>query len=447
MGEGSKKSRFSANNTEETHDLKNTLLSGIGVTLGLGAMILASHPKLLALNIPPGPLLGIASASFIVSLIGLYGLKNQWPTRTIAWGAMIAYTVIISLTIHFTGGPVTPMPAVYLLIVAAASFLIGHRGATVIALLSVIFYALILLGEYAEALTIVDIWRLEFSTKGRGDLLIINWLTLSIPTLMMSQLAGTLAQRLKQTNINLRESERLRDNLTHMIVHDLRNPITALNGGLDVLYMALSNKIEDDEKRLLQNARHSNKVLLGLVNEILDINKMEAGKFELNLADTNLADIVIQNTDALRAAAELEGQHIDVALSSTETYVKCDAQLIGRVIANFLTNAFKHTPEGGTITTALEQDTAAQSIIISVIDTGPGIPADYQQRIFEKFVQVKGQQNKRRGTGLGLTFCKMVIEAHGGKIWVESELGKGSKFSFSLPISGPDTNLIDETNL
>lgn len=447
MGDASKKPRLSVNDTEEARDLQNTLLIGASVTLGLGAMILASHPSLLALNIPALPLLFIASMSFLISLVGLYGLKNNWPIQSISWGTMVTYTVIISLTIHFTGGPVTPMPAVYLLIVGAASFLIGRKGATVIAFLSVTLYALILLLEYVGALPIVDIWHLKFSTEGRGYLLFINWLTLSIPTLMMSQLAGTLAQRLKQTNINLRESERLRDNLTHMIVHDLRNPITALMGGLDVLYMALSDKIEDDEKRLIQNARHSNKVLLGLVNEILDINKMEAGKFELNLTMTNLADIVIQNTDALRAAAELEGQQIEVALSSTETLVKCDAQLIGRVIANFLTNAFKYTPEGGTITTALENDAAGQVITISVIDTGPGIPADYQQRIFDKFVQVKEKGNKRRGTGLGLTFCKMVVEAHNGHIWVESELGKGSRFSFSLPVCGPENCVIEETIL
>ncbi len=444
MGDKPRKSSLMSNNIDETHDLRNALLVGGAVTLGLGAMILASEPWLLALNIPPLPLSFIAFTSFLVTLVGLYGLKANWTTRSIAWGTMIMYTLIISLTIHFTGGPVTPMPAVYLLIVGATSFLIGRRGATLIAIFSVVLYAIILILEYTGVAPLVDIWRVGFSTHDRGPLLIINWLTLSIPTLMMSQLAGTLAERLKQTNINLRESERLRDNLTHMIVHDLRNPITALMGGLDVLSIALSDKIDDDEKRLLQNARHSNKVLLGLVNEILDINKMEAGRFELNLVNINIADLVIQNTDALRAAAELEGQHIEVALSATEAQVVCDTQLIGRVIANLLTNAFKHTPPGGTITTTLETQPQSNMVTVSIIDTGPGIPQDYQQRIFEKFVQVKGrQQNKRRGTGLGLTFCKMAVEAHGGKIWVESETGKGSKFSFSLPIEGPTSTLID----
>ncbi|MBN2003354.1 MAG: HAMP domain-containing histidine kinase [Anaerolineae bacterium] len=442
MGEQPKDSGSITHDNGETRDLRNALLVGGAVTLGLGAMILASSPRILGLNIPPLPLIFIASLSFMVTVIGLYGIKAKLPVRTLSWATMISYTIIITLTTHFTGGPVTPLPAVYLLIVGATSFLIGRNGATIIAILSVVLYAVMLILEHIGVLPIVDIWRIQFTAHDRGSLLIINWITLSIPTLMMSQLAGTLAERIKHTNEELRESERVRDNLIHMIVHDLRNPITALMGGLDVLLMALSGKINDEEKRLLQNARHSNQILLRLVNEILDINKMEAGKFELKLAQVNVADLVIQNTEAMQAAAELEGQHLDVALGTTETFITCDANLIGRVIANLLTNAFKYTPEGGTITTSLEVHPTNNTLTISVIDTGPGIPPEYQQSIFEKFTQVKGYEGKRRGTGLGLTFCKMVVEAHGGRIWVESEMGKGSKFSFTLPLAGPATPMV-----
>ncbi len=443
MGERPKDPSSITHDNGETRDLRNALLVGGAVTLGLGAMILASDPRVLGLNIPPLPLIGIVGLSFLVTVVGLYGLKAKWPVRTLSWGTMTAYTFIITLTIHFTGGPVTPLPAVYLLIVGAASFLMGRNGATIIAILSVVLYALMLILEYIGVLPIVDIWDIQFTAHDRGSLLVINWITLSIPTLMMSQLAGMLAERIKHTNAELRESERVRDNLIHMIVHDLRNPITALMGGLDVLLMTLSGKINDDEKRLLQNSRHSNQILLRLVNEILDINKMEAGKFELKLAQVNVADLVIQNTETMQPAAELEGQYLEVALSTTETFINCDANLIGRVIANLLTNAFKYTPEGGTITTSLEVHPTDNTLTISVIDTGPGIPPEYQQTIFEKFTQVKGYEGKRRGTGLGLTFCKMVIEAHGGKIWVESEMGKGSRFSFTLPLSGPETPLVE----
>ncbi len=441
MGEKPTSAASAAHDTEEARDLRNALWVGGGVTLALGAMILASDPRLIALNIPPLELSLIAGISLLVSVVGMVGLRADWPVRAISWGTMIAYTLIITLTIHFTGGPVTPMPAVYLLIVGATSFLMGKRGAGIIAVFSVICYAAMLLIEYNGISPITDIWHIDFKAENRGYLLLINWITVSVPTLMMSQLTGSLAERLQRTNLNLRESERVRDNLTHMVVHDLRNPITALMGGLDVLLMALSDKMTDDEKRLLQNARHSNKILLRLVNEILDINKMEAGKFELSLAATNIADLIIQNTEAMQAAAELEGQRLEVGLSSTEILVNCDGQLIGRVIANLLTNAFKHTPEGGVITTTLEINAAADTVTVSVIDTGAGIPPDYQQRIFEKFTQVQG--SKKRGTGLGLTFCKMVVEAHGGKIWVESELGKGSKFSFTLPIAGPTSTVVE----
>lgn len=443
MSKSTKPSRSTLGNVDETNDIRNTLLAGGGVTLGLAAMIIASDPRLIALNIPPLELSLIAIASLMVTLIGLYGLRMKWSPRTISWGTMIVYTIIISLTVHYTGGPVTPMPAIYLLIVGAASFLLGKRGASIIAILSISGYALMLLIEYMGITPVVDIWHINFSVQGRGYLLLINWLTISIPTLMMSQLTGTLTDRIKQTNLNLRESERVRDSLIHMIVHDLRNPITALMGGIDVLLMSLAGKLTVGEKRLLQNARHSNKMLLGLVNEILDINKMEAGKFELSLAVTNIADIIIQNTEVLQAAAELEGQHLEVGLSSTEILVNCDGRLIGRVLANLLTNAFKYTPEGGVITTTLATNAGDNTVTISVIDTGPGIPPEYQLHIFDKFTQVKGGQSHRRGTGLGLTFCKMVVDAHGGKIWVESAVSKGSKFAFTLPLAGPASAVVE----
>ncbi len=420
--------------SEEARDLRNTLLYAGIITIGLSVMILATSPLVISLQIPPMETTLLALCSAIVSVLGIYGLQRGWPIKAISWTSLTAYAIIITMTIHYTGGPLTPMPALYLLVVVAASFLLGRQGATIIAFVSVVSYALMLLLEYLGVIKMVLIWDITFEPQTRGALLIINWLAVAIPTLITSQLAGVLAERLKETNAELIESERMQNSLTHMIIHDLRNPITAVTGSLDLLLMTLGDKMNGDQRNLLKNAQHSGKMLLGLVGELLDINKMEAGKFELHLEPVNICKLVAQNTEAMRAAAELEGQNLEITACSTETVINCDPQLISRVISNLLTNAFKYTPEGGAITAKVERE--GEEVVISVIDTGPGIPPKYRDHIFEKFGQVK-QDGPRQGTGLGLTLCKMAARAHGGDIWVESEVGKGSTFAFSLPIVGP----------
>ncbi len=429
------KSSPSKGNHVDTKDLRNTLLAGGIIIIGFGAMIVASSPHVISLQIPPLETSMMVLIAAMITMTGMFGLQMNWSPWMISWAALVSYTIVITFTIHFTGGPLTPMPVLYLLVVVAASFLLGRRGATFIAILSVVSYAIMLRLEFTGVLPMVQIWGLSFTPQERGALLVVNWLALSIPTLITSQLAGVLAERLKRTNANLIESERMRDNLTHMIVHDLRNPITAMMGGLDIFMMTLSDQMSNDQRRLLENARHSGQVLLGLVNELLDISKMEAGKFELILEPVNVCDLVARHTDAMQAVAELEGQHLEMALCSPHAVVSCDKQLISRVFANLLSNASKFTPEGGTITTMVEVG-EDETIVVRVADTGPGIPKEYQEHIFEKFGQVKSK-GERRGTGLGLTFCQMAVEAHGGKIWVESDVGQGSVFSFNLPAAGP----------
>jgi len=373
----------------------------------------------------------LAMSAAMVTMIGLAVLPYV-PPRYLALAVLIAYDVIIALAVHYTGGPLTPMPALFILVVVAASFLLGKRATFFMAFLSVSLYALILYLEYTGVLKMVLIWRLSFSPAERGPLLIINWLALAIPTIITALIAGTLAERLRLTNRNLLESERLRDSLSHMIVHDLRNPTTALVGALDILKLTLSDKMTADQRKLLENARHSGHVLIGLIGEILDISKMEAGQFTLRLEPVELCQVIASATDSFQALAELEKVELTSELCSIGV-IACDKQLIERVLTNLISNALKHTPEGGKVTVSARWTEDEKQVEVCVADTGSGIPKEYQSRIFEKFGQVEDRSRPRQGTGLGLTFCKMAVEAHSGKIWVESEVGKGSRFCFTLP--------------
>ena len=251
--------------------------------------------------------------------------------------------------------------------------------------------------------------------------------------LKLRRLQLELEGRNRQLQANydqLRELEELQDNLTLMIVHDMREPLMGITGYLKILEMDAAKKLNRDELAMLGNVRSSGVVLVGMVNSLLDVSRLEHGQMPLTLTESDI-DVLIQN--ALDSLGSLTKQ---VALLHTKqvppVMVNCDAELITRVIANLVGNAIKFAPEGSAVAVAVEENGAEAKL--RVADTGRGIPREYHAKIFEKFGQVEArQQRKMYSTGLGLTFCKLAVEAHQGNIGVESEVGTGSTFWFTLP--------------
>lgn len=224
----------------------------------------------------------------------------------------------------------------------------------------------------------------------------------------------------------LRAGEReLRRDLTRALVHDLRTPLTAILGSVDYLEAA-----RDDAGRrpLLQAARSNANRLLGLVNSLLDIGRLEASEMPIERRPIRLAELVREAADAQAPLAWTAGVHLHVELQGEPLEIHADAALVARVIHNLLDNAIKFTPAGGQV--RLSARDRGDRIQVEVADTGQGIPAEVQGRLFEKFV--RGQQ-KQRGSGLGLAFCRLAVEAHGGSIEGRSEPGRGATFSFTLP--------------
>lgn len=432
----------SRNDSDEARDLRNVLVAGSVSLLCLAPMILVSGPVIDILNIPTLPMIIVAIIFALATAGGLFALQKDYPVHYISWAIVVAYTLVVALIVYFSGAPLTPVFVLYLLVVVAASFLLGRNGATAIAALGTATYALILIAEYFEWVGIIDLWQIEVDVWLKdfdpritiASLFFINWSVVAISTMLTAQLTGTLASRLKATNIQLRESERLRTNLTDMLVHDLRNPLTALMGWLDIFRATMGEETEDERFRLLENARRSGHVTLGLVGELLDISKMEAGKLIPKFQPVDICQLISDSIDSMRALIEIEDLKVTLDLGADVATVSCDKQLISRVMTNLISNAIKHTPAGGTITLQARRG-QNDVVVISVADTGGGIPPEYRRRIFEKFGQVEQPGRERRGTGLGLTFCRMAVEAHGGDIWVESQIGQGSTFYFTLPVN------------
>lgn len=245
--------------------------------------------------------------------------------------------------------------------------------------------------------------------------------------------------RLIQRNRELRDNyerlqdiERLRDGLVHMIVHDLRSPLSGLALCLDVVMDDVRDQIPPASLELLAEGHKVAERLIRLVTSVLDVSKLEAGLMELNLSECDLTRVA---ADAIADQKTAAGDRILVLDALDTVTAWADEDILFRVFQNLLGNAIKHTLPGGMILVNVKGGNDGKDGVVAVSDSGPGIPKDLHEKIFTKF-GVAGEALARRGvfsTGLGLSFCKLAIEAHRGSIGVDSEPGMGSTFWFCLP--------------
>lgn len=260
---------------------------------------------------------------------------------------------------------------------------------------------------------------------------------------LLRQAAGLEAVRfqLRQVEHALEgweREERVRDQLVHMLVHDLKNPITAILGLLEVV--ADDPRLPSDAKELLEMARDETSHLLHLSLNMLDVRKIQAGKMHLKrelLSRDHLEQIVQQALGDVGAG--LSDRQLSVQVAPMPP-LSADPTMLRRVLANLLSNALKHTTQRGSI--QLETQVLGDELHLSVSDDGEGIPAEDIPRLFAAFEQSRLTLHGRFDTGMGLAFCKLAAEEHGGRIWVESERGHGSKFTLALPLD--DLNRQDD---
>ncbi len=227
----------------------------------------------------------------------------------------------------------------------------------------------------------------------------------------------------------LQELEQLRENLTQMIVHDMRNPLAVVDGYLQLLELCESANLSPDAQDYLLRARSVLHRLTGLTSDLMVVSKSEARQLEPDLRPVDLVALLHE------VVVHLQQSPGDIKIQITncpaQITLLLDHGIIHRVLQNLLDNALKFSPPNGIIQLSLLVGT--DHVRIAVRDSGPGIAPEFRQKIFDKFVQIKGDRG-RRGTGLGLTFCQLAVEAHGGAIGVESSREPGSTFWFTLPI-------------
>jgi signal transduction histidine kinase len=241
---------------------------------------------------------------------------------------------------------------------------------------------------------------------------------------------------LLQDVTRLKKLDQMKSDFMATVSHEFRTPLTSLNMTVDILLQGLLGSVSVPQGELLATAKSDCERLTKLVKELLNLSRLESGRYQMKKEAINLQELVDEALKHLRVPFRMKEIAFEKSIDSTLPDFPADREQLSWVITNLVSNALRYTPAGGKVTISAERENG--TIQISVADSGRGIPAEALDSIFEKFVQVKQSADSTPGSvGLGLAIAKEVVEAHGGKIWVTSEVGKGSTFSFTIPFLQP----------
>ena|SRR6056297_492073 len=236
---------------------------------------------------------------------------------------------------------------------------------------------------------------------------------------------------LLQDITKLKQLDEMKSQFILTAAHELRTPLTSIGMSVGLL-LEQSSDLDSNKKELIEAIKEDQERLSVLVDDLLDLSKLEAGRASVNLEGVSIVEIIKTTVEGLKSQVKKVDASIDINQEGDIDLVAADADKISSVITNIISNALRYIADDGSgkiVVNAQQQD---QLVMVSISDNGMGIPDDYHDKIFDKFVQVKTDVSKAGSSGLGLSIAKEIIEAHGGKIWVESEVGKGSTFFFTL---------------
>ena len=276
----------------------------------------------------------------------------------------------------------------------------------------------------------LTVWRKE---AGSFSPEVVNLLQTFATQSALAIQNARLFREIEDKGRQLEAANRHKSEFLANVSHELRTPLNAIIGFSEVLQERLFGELNEKQAEYTDDILSSGRHLLSLINDILDLSKIEAGRMELEVTTFDLPDAIENALLLVRERASRHGIKLDRAIDERLGDFTGDERKVKQVLVNLLSNAVKFTPEGGRI--KVEARLGDNAAMVSVADTGIGIAKEDQEVIFEEFRQVgSNYAQKREGTGLGLSLTRKFVEMHGGKIWVESELGKGATFTFTLPI-------------
>jgi signal transduction histidine kinase len=260
----------------------------------------------------------------------------------------------------------------------------------------------------------------------------------------METLTESLEQRvvertedLQLANERLQEVDRLKSAFVSIVSHELRTPMTSIKGLVENMMDGLTGPLNERQSFYLTRVKHNIERLTRMINDLLDLSRIEAGKMDLQTSPVNVGSLVREVVELLQPIAKEHRLTLQTHILDPIPLIQADRDKLIQILTNLITNALKFTESSGTVTVGVHQ-TEDGSVITYIQDTGCGIPLDEQQTIFDRFYRGQTTDIKNRGAGLGLAIAKSLVELHGGQLWVTSSQGEGSRFSFHLPLQPPE---------
>jgi len=390
----------------------------------------------------------------IVGVLGLYNLifyfvlkdtRNKKPEGSFSTANRIANLQIsfdlacLSGIIHYSGGIENPFIFYFIFHMIIASILLSRRAAFLQATFAAIMFGSVVISEYANVIAHYDLGGFISLSQHNNPIYISGTFFVFMSTLYIAiYMATSISKRLRQrekmlyeANELLKEKDRLKSEYVLRVTHDIKEHLSAIQGCLDPVLTGITGELNTKQSDLVQRAVSRTSKLLFFVRALLEITRIKLSK-DLKMEYFSMKDTVKEAV----AAVEMKAQNKNVSISSSVTLgadkIKGAREYILETIENILANSVKYTPQGGRV--HINVDDKGDSLFLQVKDTGIGIPEDELPRIFEEFYRASNAKEiERDGTGLGLSIAKQIVERHKGRIWVESELGKGTTINIILP--------------
>jgi signal transduction histidine kinase len=349
--------------------------------------------------------------------------------------------IILTYLIYFSGSIENPFIFYFVFHMVIASILLSNKAAYLYATFSCFLLGMIVIGEYFG--TIPHYHLVGFIPQGQCLSLkyILGVFSVFVTTMYLTvYMTVQIVNRLRNeekglvvANLKLAEQDRLKSQYVLTVSHDLQSSLSAIQSCLKVVLDGLTGEISEKSKEMVARAEQRSRYLLQFVKDLLDLSKIRATK-EIEKKSISLSEIINKVVEQLKPKAKGKQIVLSVEDSVSPAIIFANADAIEQLLTNLIDNAIKYTPWGGKVTVECGPSTVDGFVQVSVVDTGIGIPQEDLPHIFEDFYRAKNaEQFEKDGTGLGLSIVKQIIEAHNGKIWVESQVGKGSKFVFILP--------------
>lgn len=347
--------------------------------------------------------------------------------------------IALSFIIHFSGGVENPFIFYFVFHMIIASILLSLRAAYLQATLAVVLFLVIAAFENIGWLTHYPLTGVVMSGLYRNNLYVSAESFAFITTLyLLVYMATSITSRLRQrenelqdSNLALKKQDRIRSEYVLRVSHDIQAHLSAIHGCLKVLTGGFVGNLMPRQENFIKRAEYRTSTLLHYVKDLLDLARIKAlRRIEIEILD--LGSIIKTVLDSLHIKPQDRGLTLKWEIPADLPKIKVNEVRIKELFNNLIMNAIKYTPKGGSI--IINAKEGKDSVTIEVADTGIGIPEEDKEKVFEEFYRsANAKKVERNGTGLGLSIARQIIEAHGGRIWVESKVGKGTKFKFTLP--------------